>query len=150
MINPHLKSTATLSLSQIFKSNSYNTATVAAFISSVVTPSTPPAFPFFICCIAVLISTCLTAPVSISNTSPALLSPSDRVGGGLFRTSAKCSFPLFFTSSSFVCTMPYSVWSSGWFAAKLSRTASNTAFILYSNVLGAKFCCEVRLSQANR
>ena len=82
----------------------HNTATVVSrsfFISSVATPSTPPAFPFFFfCCIDVLISACVTRPVSISSASQASLSASDRVRGGL--TPAKCFFHLFFTSSSFV------------------------------------------------
>ena len=72
MINPHLQSLGTLSLSQTLKNNSCNTATVVSrstFISSEVMPSTPPAFPFFNCCTAVLISASVTGPVSISSVS---------------------------------------------------------------------------------
>ena len=136
MINPHLQSLGTLSLSEIYKSNSYYTATVvsrSAFISSVVMPLTPPAFPFFICFIAVLISGCVTGPVSISSGSQASLSSSDRMGGGLFRTLAKCSFHLSFTCSSFVSRMPSLLLTESVLPVGLLQSclvASNTTFTL--------------------
>ena len=55
------------------------------------------------------------------------------MGGGLFRTSAKCSFHLFFTSSSFVSRMPSLLLMESVLLFGLLQSclvASNTAFIL--------------------
>ena len=55
------------------------------------------------------------------------------MGGGLCRTSAKCTFHLFFTSSSFVSRMPSLLLTESVCLVGLLQSclvASNTAFIL--------------------
>ena len=76
------------------------------FIASGGMLSIPPALPFFRCFIAVVTSVLVMGQVLILRTCP-LSIDGGFVGGGLFRTSWKCSCQRVSCSSGFVSAFPF-------------------------------------------